>query len=153
MLFPVMVDTKLREGLMSSRFFDHEQSTQIICTRHTRSKCCCCHVNTRTVFCLPIGCCRSELKPLCNLCKWFLKMYTYNNYIFIKAIKACKFYHISHKKYICWKNDICKLYNIFRCHFFLKVMSHGHKLLCFYHTGVKQKKMLEVVCLFQENRF
>ena len=30
-----MVDTKLRKGLMSSRFFVREQSTQIICTRHT----------------------------------------------------------------------------------------------------------------------
>ena len=37
MLFPVMVDTKLREGSMSSRFFVREQSTQIICTRHTPS--------------------------------------------------------------------------------------------------------------------
>ena len=35
MLFPVMVDTKLREGLMLSRFFVRKQSTQIICTRHT----------------------------------------------------------------------------------------------------------------------
>ena len=35
MLFPVMVDTKLREGLMSSRIFVREQSTRIICTRHT----------------------------------------------------------------------------------------------------------------------
>ena len=35
MLFPVMADTKLREGSMLSRFFVCEQSTQIICTRHT----------------------------------------------------------------------------------------------------------------------
>ena len=35
MLVPEMVDTKLREGSMSSRFFLREQSTQIICTRHT----------------------------------------------------------------------------------------------------------------------
>ena len=37
MLVPVMVDTKLREGSMSSRFFVREQSTRIICTRHTLS--------------------------------------------------------------------------------------------------------------------
>ena len=37
MLFPVMVDTKLCEGSMSSRFFVREQSTPIICTRHTPS--------------------------------------------------------------------------------------------------------------------
>ena len=34
MLVPVMVDTKLREGLMLSRFFVREQSTRIIFTRH-----------------------------------------------------------------------------------------------------------------------
>ena len=33
--FPVMFDTKLRDGSMLSRFFVHEQSTQIICTSHT----------------------------------------------------------------------------------------------------------------------
>ena len=38
MLFPVMVDTKLREGSMSSRFFVREQSTRIICARHTFSR-------------------------------------------------------------------------------------------------------------------
>ena len=37
MLFPVMVDTKLRERSMSSRFFVRDQSTRIICTRHTPS--------------------------------------------------------------------------------------------------------------------
>ena len=35
MSFPVMVDTKCREGSMSSRVFICEQSTRIICTRHT----------------------------------------------------------------------------------------------------------------------
>ena len=37
MSFPVEVDTKLREGSMSSRVFICEQSTRIICTRHTPS--------------------------------------------------------------------------------------------------------------------
>ena len=35
MSHPVMVDTKCREGSMSSRVFICEQSTRIICTRHT----------------------------------------------------------------------------------------------------------------------
>ena len=35
MLFPVQVDTKLREGLMSSRVFSCEHLTRIICTRQT----------------------------------------------------------------------------------------------------------------------
>ena len=35
MSFPVEVDTKLREGLMSSRVFICEESTQIICIHHT----------------------------------------------------------------------------------------------------------------------
>ena len=37
MLVPVMVDTKLREGSMSSRLFVPKQSTRIICTCHTPS--------------------------------------------------------------------------------------------------------------------
>ena len=35
MLVPVMVDTKLHDGSMSSRFFFCEQSTRIICAGHT----------------------------------------------------------------------------------------------------------------------
>ena len=35
MLFSVMVDTKPREGSMSSRFFVRKELTRIICTRHT----------------------------------------------------------------------------------------------------------------------
>ena len=35
MSFPVMVDTKCPEGAMSSRVFICEQSTRVICTRHT----------------------------------------------------------------------------------------------------------------------
>ena len=38
MSFPVMVDTKCREGSMSSQVFICEQSTRIICTRHTPSE-------------------------------------------------------------------------------------------------------------------
>ena len=38
MSFPVKVDTKLCEGSMSSQVFICEQSTLIICTRHTPTK-------------------------------------------------------------------------------------------------------------------
>ena len=50
MLFPVMVDTKLREGLMSSRIFVREQSTRIICTRHTPKNIYICHVQLGILY-------------------------------------------------------------------------------------------------------